>query len=166
YTTLFRSDEDVGPKRVLALQPTQGPQLAVAQIVGRPRPILHPVDADRLLHEIDLVPLQVDQLARAQAVPEGDQDRGGIAVTIAAVLAGDRHQPLDLGLGEVFPRTPRANCPTFRPRSPGLDHPFSRVVLIPASITCPSNRRMWDSGQYSFRRVESGCFPLCWHGMP
>jgi hypothetical protein len=71
--------------------------------VRRSRPVLHPVDADRLLHEIDLVPLQIDLLVRAEPVAIGDQHRGGIAVTVPAVLAGDHHQPFDLGFDRSLP---------------------------------------------------------------
>jgi hypothetical protein len=124
-------DEDMRPRLVLPLQPAQGPQLAVAQIVRRPRPILHPVDADRLLHEIDLVPLQIDQLARSQSMPEGDEDCGGVPVTIAAALAGSGHQPLDLGLGEVLTWTALTNCPVFRLGRLDLDHRyFPRLSML------------------------------------
>jgi hypothetical protein len=60
-------------------------QLGVAQVVRRSGPVLYPVDANRLLHEIDLVPLQIDQLARAEAMAERDKDCRGIPMTIAAV---------------------------------------------------------------------------------
>jgi hypothetical protein len=36
-------------------------------------------------------------------MPEGDQDQGGVPVTIAAVL-GRLHEPLNLGNGKIFPR--------------------------------------------------------------
>src|SRR5262249_29186256 len=55
------------------------------------RAVLHPVDADRLLHEVGLIPLEIDQFARPYLAPEGDQDRGGISVTVAAVLTGNCH---------------------------------------------------------------------------
>jgi hypothetical protein len=53
--------------------------------------------------EIDLIPTQVYKLGRPQAVAEGDKDRGGIPVT-PAIVPGGRHQALDLGVGQVFPR--------------------------------------------------------------
>ena len=37
---------------------------------------------------------------KAAVVPVGNEDHGGIAVTITAVLAGAVHQPLNLALGE------------------------------------------------------------------
>ena len=54
--------------------------------------ILDPANANRLLHEINLVPLQLDQLARPQPVSIGEQDRRGIAMPIATTLLGNRHQ--------------------------------------------------------------------------
>ena len=53
------------------------------------------------LVEVDLIPAQVDQLTDPQAVPIGDEDHGGVAVT-PAVLAGRLDQLLDLGLGQVL----------------------------------------------------------------
>src|SRR6266487_3238292 len=104
--------------------------------------VLYPVDADRLLHEVDLVPLQVHQLARAQPMTICDQDRGGIAVTIAAILAGDNHQPLDLGFGEVFPWTPQPNCLTFRRGRVDLDHRYFPRLSMLANGNWHTNRRM------------------------
>ena len=70
--------------------------------------------------KIDGVPAQRDQFARPQAMAVGDQDHGGVAVAIA-VLASCRDQPIDLGVGQVFPRAglgvaaplwrSRLNCP-------------------------------------------------------
>jgi hypothetical protein len=52
--------------------------------------------------EINLAPFEPAQFADAQAMPVGDEDRRGIAVAVAAALAGRRHQRLDLGRGQVF----------------------------------------------------------------
>ena len=41
-------------------------------------------------------------------MPERHQDCGGIAVTVAAVLAGGRHQLVDLALGQMLTRS--GNC--------------------------------------------------------
>ena len=35
-------------------------------------------------------------------MPEGQQDHGGVPVSVA-IVASRLHQPLDLALGEVFP---------------------------------------------------------------
>ena len=53
--------------------------------------------------EIDLGPLQVANLGGSQPVPEGQQDHGLVAMRSAIALAA-LDQPLDLRLGEVFPR--------------------------------------------------------------
>ncbi len=53
------------------------------------------------LVELDLVPLEAADLACSQAVAIGDQDHGGIAMTVPADLAGSIHELLDLALGEI-----------------------------------------------------------------
>ena len=64
-------------------------------------PCLDPADVQGGRVELDLIPAQVHQLGRPQAMPVGHQDHGGVAVAIAVVFGG-LHQPLDLGLGQVF----------------------------------------------------------------
>ena len=59
-------------------------------------------DAWPLAREIDLIPTQVYELGRPQAVAEGDKDHGGIPVTPAIGLGGIDH-PIDLGAGQVLP---------------------------------------------------------------
>ena len=53
--------------------------------------------------EIDGIPTKRHELDSAQPMPIGDQDHGRVAMPIA-VIAGSLDQPLDLGLGQVFPR--------------------------------------------------------------
>ena len=53
--------------------------------------------------KMHLVPAQVAQLRRPQAVPVGDQDHGGVAVAVAVGLGG-LDQLLDLGLGQMLAR--------------------------------------------------------------
>ena len=65
------------------------------------RALLDPADVQGGRGELDLVPAQVHQFGSAQAVPVGHQDHGGVAVAPAVSLGG-LHQPLDLGLGQVF----------------------------------------------------------------
>jgi hypothetical protein len=55
------------------------------------------------LGKLDLVPLQVAQLARTQAVAISDEDHRGIAVAMAAAPTSAVHQPLNLALGEIAP---------------------------------------------------------------
>src|SRR5262245_23669604 len=51
--------------------------------------------------EINLGPLQVTQLRRPEAMPEGEQDHGLVPMRPAMALASV-DQPLDLFLGKVF----------------------------------------------------------------
>src|SRR5262249_36576461 len=62
---------------------------------------LDPVNVQAALGQFDLLPLQVADLRRPQAVAIGDQDHGRVAMSMAAVLARAVHQPLDLALGEI-----------------------------------------------------------------
>jgi hypothetical protein len=56
---------------------------------------------DARLGQVDAIPFQVAYLDRPQAMPEGNQDHGGVPVPVA-VLASRLHEPLDLGFGEVL----------------------------------------------------------------
>src|SRR5262249_23405580 len=63
--------------------------------------VLRSGDRQRRSFKVHLRPLQVTQLGRSQAMPEGDQDHGLIPLRPAiAAAAGD--QPLDLAFAEVF----------------------------------------------------------------
>jgi hypothetical protein len=128
--------ENVPAVRIISSQCPQRSQFSIAEVMCRWIAILDPANANRLLREINLVPLQLDQLARPQPVSIGDQDRRGIAMPIATTLLGNRHQFLDLGLGQVFPPTPRANCLTFRHGSLKLDHDFSPILPSLAHSQC------------------------------
>ena len=113
------ADEDELRLGRLALQSPQGPQLDAGQGMRRRRALLHAADMQARAGEVDLVPSQVHQLGRPQAVAEGDEDGGGVAVAMA-VAASRLHQPLDLRLGQVFAgpqfgiRAPeRRDCPIY-----------------------------------------------------
>jgi hypothetical protein len=54
------------------------------------------------------VPLEIAHLGRPQAVPVGNQDHGGIAMTVAAAFPGRHHQRLDLGRRQILARS--GNC--------------------------------------------------------
>ena len=58
---------------------------------------------DARLGQVDAIPFQVAHLDRPQAMPEGNQDHGGVSVRAAIALA-PFDQLLDFFLGEVFPR--------------------------------------------------------------
>lgn len=62
------------------------------------RALFGPADVQGCPAELDLIPAQIRQLRGSQAMPEGHQDHGGVAVT-PAVFSGGLHQPLDLGFG-------------------------------------------------------------------
>ena len=64
-------------------------------------PVLDPVNVQAAFGQLDLLPLQVADLRGPQAMAVGDQDHGRVAMSVAAMLAGVVHQPLDLALGEV-----------------------------------------------------------------
>src|SRR6516164_8084038 len=66
-------------------------------------PVLHAVNVQAALGQLDLLPLQVADLRGPQTVAIGDQDHGRVAMAVAAMLAGAVHQPVDLALGEVAP---------------------------------------------------------------
>jgi hypothetical protein len=75
------------------------------------------VRADARLGQFDAIPFQVAHLDRPQAMPEGNQDHGGVPVPVT-VRASRIHEPLDLGFGELLsiPRfavwlATRPNCP-------------------------------------------------------
>jgi hypothetical protein len=54
--------------------------------------------------ELHLRPFQVADLGCPQPVPEGDQDQGGVPVTVAT-MQGGLHEPLNLGHGKIIPAT-------------------------------------------------------------
>ena len=63
--------------------------------------LLDPTDVQGSRSELDLLPAKVHQFGRPQAVPVGHKDHRGIPVAIAVSL-GDRHEPVDLGFGQVL----------------------------------------------------------------
>ncbi len=69
--------------------------------MGARRALLDPADVQGGRSEVDLIPAQVGQLARPQAMAIGDQDHRGVPVR-PTVAFGPHEEPVDLGLGEVF----------------------------------------------------------------
>ncbi len=63
--------------------------------------LLDPPNVQGGRFEIDLIPPQIDQLGRSQAMPVGDKDHRGVAVAMA-IAPGSLDQPLDLVLGKVL----------------------------------------------------------------
>src|SRR5262245_58290762 len=87
--------------RVLAAESAQGSDLVTtAGLVGW-RATLGPADVQSPLVEFDLMPLEAADFAGPQPVAIGDQDHGGIAMTVPTVLAGSIHQLFDLAIGEI-----------------------------------------------------------------
>ena len=55
------------------------------------------------MREVDLIPVQGAQLGDAQAMPEGDQDHGGVAQAVpATTFLGICNQALNLLRRQVF----------------------------------------------------------------
>src|SRR5215475_13633983 len=102
-------NEHVSLFSVLAAQLTQRTHLVTADWVDAGDSILHPVNVQAAVGELDLLPLQVADLRRPQAMAVGHQDHGRVAIPIAAVLTRTVHQPLDLALGEIAP----FNCQVY-----------------------------------------------------
>src|SRR5262245_40504024 len=65
--------------------------------------VLDAVNVEAALGQLDLLPLQVADLRRPQAMAIGDKDHGRVAMPVAAMLAGAVRQALDLALGEIAP---------------------------------------------------------------
>jgi hypothetical protein len=68
------------------------------------RSILCPPDVEHRTVEVDLVPTQIADLGRPQTVTVGQQDHGGVAMTVAIALGG-LEQRLYLGRRQMFPRS-------------------------------------------------------------
>ena len=84
------------------MQPAQGAELVALDRVGARGAVLDAADVKHGTGKVDLVPAQVTHLGSPQAVPEGEQDHGGVAVTVA-VAPGSLDQRLDLVGGQVLP---------------------------------------------------------------
>src|SRR6516165_2029606 len=63
--------------------------------------ILGAIDVELTLTEVDGVPPQGHKLADSQSVPIGNQDHGGVAMTMAVVASGG-DQAVDLGAGQIL----------------------------------------------------------------
>ena len=63
--------------------------------------VLDPANVEHGAIEVDLIPTQVANLSRAQSVPEGYQDQGGVPMA-AAVGLGSLDQGVDLARRQVL----------------------------------------------------------------
>ena len=90
----------VGP--LLTLQAAQGSQFVTLQRMDAWRPALAAADVEAAGLKLDLVSSEIAHFGGPQAMPVGDQDHGGVAVTVAAAFAGRCHERLDLGPRQVL----------------------------------------------------------------
>src|SRR5262249_26973552 len=65
---------------------------------------------------VDVVPPKRHKFTGTQPMAIGDQDRGRVAMT-PPIVSGSLDQLLDLALGQVFPRSGRADCYIYSRRS-------------------------------------------------
>ena len=80
----------------------QCPNLIASQRMHGRLAVLDPAHVQRSrAAELDLRPFQIANLGSPQAMPEGDEDQGGVAVAVAAVTGG-LDQLLYLRQGQVF----------------------------------------------------------------
>jgi hypothetical protein len=112
--------EHMRPWRIFPLQAPQRSKLGVREIVGCRVTALGSPDPDRLAGEVNLILFQAAKLTGPQPMPECDQDGRGVTVAPAGFLAGDRHQPFDFALGQVFATS--GNCPVYRHGRRGVWH--------------------------------------------
>jgi hypothetical protein len=96
--------------------------------------VLGPVDVHSALVELNLMPLQVAQLGRSQAVTVGNQDHRCIAMSVAAAFTSTVHQRLDLALGEVLP-----NCTVYSVRCVGIGYLIFHDKSYPLGYSCKHN---------------------------
>jgi hypothetical protein len=86
---------------LFARKPTERPQFVATDRMRGGRTLLGPADCQRCVVEVDLVPTQVDQFNRSEAVSVGQQHHGRVAVAVSIGLGGFR-QTLDLGIGQIL----------------------------------------------------------------
>src|SRR5262245_22254203 len=77
------------------------------------RPVLDAVNVKARLVQFDLMPLQIADFDGSQAMAVGGQNHGRVTVTVAAVLAGTVHEPLDFALGEIATTLTACNCQVY-----------------------------------------------------
>jgi hypothetical protein len=91
----------------------------------------------RVAPEVDLVPAQIHKLRSPQAVPEGHEDYRRVTVPVAIAL-GCRDELVDLGLGQMLPRsqfsvgaTARCNCSFYGVRRDQFRLDLLRISKLP-----------------------------------
>src|SRR5262249_5410650 len=86
---------------LLTLEPTQRPQFIADYRMGAWRSLLDPADVQGGRPEVHLIPPQVHQLRNPETMPVSRENHCGVPVAVA-VARGGLHEPLDLGLSQVF----------------------------------------------------------------
>src|SRR5271170_5224088 len=93
--------------------------------------------------QVDLVPAKRTQLGGSQPMPEGQQDHGGVPLTMA-IVASRLHQALDFALGEVFagsiigvPQPASCHCSVLDGWSAGFRRPFHWAIPPFLSVIVP-----------------------------
>lgn len=81
--------------------PTQLTQLPAGQRVRAWHAVLDPADVQGRGLKVDLLPTEVDDFGRSEAVPVSQKHYESVALTLT-VLSGGLDQALHLGMGEVF----------------------------------------------------------------
>jgi hypothetical protein len=76
------AQEDISSGFLLSLDTAQGAKFDAGQWVDGRDPILKSMDVQAAMDEINLLPAQRAQFGCPQAVPEGHQDHGGIAMPV------------------------------------------------------------------------------------
>ena len=86
------------------------------------------MNVEAALGQLDLMPLEAADFGSSHPMTIGDQDHGGIAMTMATYLAGRVHQSLDLALDEVA----TCNCEVFSGWRAGIGY----LISHEKSLSC------------------------------
>lgn len=86
--------------------PLTGAELRPAQGVGAGHPILAAAHMQQPLPQIQLLAPQADQFRDAEPVPVGEQDHGGIALTVTSDPLCRCDQPVDFRRRQMLPASP------------------------------------------------------------
>ena len=95
-------DENVRRLRVAARHLPEGADLRGVQRVGAGGAVLASPHVQQAPLEVDLFPAEADEFTHPEAVPEGQQDHGGVAGSMPANLSRRTAKQVNLGLGEVL----------------------------------------------------------------
>src|SRR5262249_23142848 len=113
-------------------------------------------DMQASLVELDLMPLEATDFTCSQPMTIGDQDHGGIAMTMAIHLAGRVHQSLDLALGEVA----ACNCEVFSVWRAGIGYLFSHEKSLSCKYDWKDNSLFLHSQQSFISKTSKKSFAI------